>query len=327
MKYELFGMGNPLMDFLLESSEEEIEKLQLVKGNFNLVDAERLQQIEEMIAHRDKSIVPGGSVANTMAVFAQLGGQGIYCGKVGDDTVATEYTQAMQMLGIATHLPRSNAMTGRVLSFVTPDSDRTMAVHLGAAVGLACEDIDLTELAESNMLYLAGYVLEDECLRKAALHALSFAKSRGIRIAIDCADPGIVSRCGETLRSIIQEYANIVFANEAEAVELMGATNAGDALEKLSQFADTAVVKIGKQGSLIRHDGETHRIEAFPVTAVDTTGAGDSFAGAFLYAISKGYDADTAGRLGSFIAAKVVARVGARLVVCPDVSHIIAPAD
>ncbi|MBW2968333.1 adenosine kinase [Candidatus Woesearchaeota archaeon] len=323
MTYDLYSIGNPLMDFLIEVDDAHLSSLGLAKGNFNLVDQAGLKEFESKLGALPNQMAPGGSAANSMAIFSMLGGKGFFCGRVGKDNVALQYSAAMRAQGVNTHLAQSASMTGRAFSLITPDTERTMIVHLGAAVELSHADIDLEALKQSKMLYLTGYVLEDPNLRKAALHALDFAKQNDIRIAIDVADPGVVERAKEDLLQILAEFADIIFANDAEAMTLTGADSPGLALDKIATMCDIAVVKTGKEGSLIKQGDQTVHIEPNIVEAKDTTGAGDSYAGAFLFALSQGHDIEKAGKLASFISSKVVEQVGARLNTLPDVSHIL----
>ncbi|HII72388.1 TPA: adenosine kinase [Candidatus Woesearchaeota archaeon] len=319
--YDVYGIGNPIMDVLVELSHEDLKLHPLKKGTFNLVTSGQLKAIQDFI--KQSTLVPGGSVANTMALFSQLGGKAAFCGKVGRDRYAQLYNDEMMKVGVTTHLRDSDVMTGTALTFITPDKDRTFAVHLGAALHLKKEDIDIEAVKRSRYVHVAGYVLEDPNLREAALHALAAAKERGTKISIDCADPALIERCREDMLKIVTEYADIVFANEDEATALMGVEDPHVACNQLAKICEIAVVKLGKKGSLIRKGNEVACIDPFLVNAVDTTGAGDSYAAAFLFALSKGHDIETAGRLGSYIASRVVQTLGARLPEAPDVSHIL----
>ncbi|MFC1723557.1 adenosine kinase [Nanoarchaeota archaeon] len=321
--HEVYGIGNPLMDVLVELDHPDLEEHKLEKGTFNLVDENRVLDIEEGIS--GAKIMPGGSVANTVAMFALLGGKAAFCGKVGDDETAVEYGKQMEEVGVKVHLRQADAATGRAITFITPDQDRTFAVHLGAALHLSKDDIDEEEIKNSKIVHVGGYVLEEPGLREAVLHALKIAKENGVRVSIDVADPALVRRCRDDMKQIVEEYADIVFANEEEAQELTGLEDPYEACNELAKTCQIAVVKMGKNGSVIRDGNEVASVDPVVVHAVDTTGAGDAYAAAFLFAITKGHDIEIAGNLGSHVSAKVVERIGARLPKAPEVGHIFEP--
>lgn len=322
-EYGLFAIGNALMDILVEVGDGELEQHPVTKGTMNLMDKEGITKVESKLQGKSTKAIPGGAAANAMAIFAQLGGKGVFCGCVGIDDTGNDYTEAMRELGLMTNFGSCYSMTGRAITFITPDCQRTFATHLGAALKLQKEHVDLGSLGNSRMLYLTGYVVDGSELTESALHALKYAKEKGIRIAFDIADPGVIERNRDNVINVVDNYADIVFANEDEAKALTGESDPHDALEALSKKCDIAVVKIGRRGSLIRKGSETYHINPYKVEAVDTTGAGDSYAGAFLYALSEGHDLETAGRLASYISAHVVKQVGARLEKIPEVSHIL----
>jgi sugar/nucleoside kinase (ribokinase family) len=185
-------------------------------------------------------------------------------------------------------------------------------VHLGAAINLQKENVFFDDLKNSRILHIEGYQLEDKNLREVSLQAMGFAKGHDVKISIDLADPGVVSRNKEELRRIVEKYADIVFANEDEAKAFTGKDGA-DALAEIGGMSGIAAVKIGKNGSLVKKGNDVYRIEGVKANAVDTTGAGDMYAAGFLYGLSKGYDIKVCGSLGSYFAAKVVEQIGARL--------------
>lgn len=322
MKYELYGLGNPLMDLLVEVDEAEFSRFNLKKGQFHLVSKEDFMRIKGDLLGKEVTFSPGGSTSNVISIFTMLGGKGYFCGKVGNDGVADYYEKEMNDLGIKTKLIRGKELTGTAITFITPDSERTFAVYLGDALNMNKGDVDLEALRESKALFVGGYELEDPNLREVTLYAMNFAKKHNIMICIDLADPGIIEREKKLLRHIVDEYADIVFSNEAEATALTGSVSAEDALDYMAKLCQVVVVKLGNRGSVIKEGERTVRIKGIKVDAIDTTGAGDIYAGAFIYAYLKGHDLEVAGNLGSFLAASVVTQIGARLQELPDVSHI-----
>ncbi|MCF7859147.1 MAG: adenosylhomocysteinase [Candidatus Cloacimonetes bacterium] len=323
MKYELIGLGNPMMDIMLEVSDEKLQELNLQKGQCNLVDEETIKKLESQIDESNGKLILGGSVSNMIAIFSQLGGKSKFIGKIGSDKIGQKYEEGMKKIGVDPNLIISEKMTGRNLNFVTPDSERTMTVHLGSALTLRSEDISEEIIQETKYFQVAGYVLEDENLRTATIKAFKIAKQKGAKISIDLADPWLVERCKNSLLDIVKEHADILFANEEEAKKITGKETAKESIEELSKYVDLVIVKIGKEGSIIKKQNEKIiTIKGFKVEAKDTTGAGDSYAGAFLYGLTQNWPLEKTGKLASFIASEVVKIIGARLTKIPEYEHI-----
>jgi len=310
--YDVFGIGSALMDFMVEVDEQRILEFDLKKGHFHLLDEEQTAELLRKIKGHVVKTSPGGSSANTLYGVALLGGKVVFCGKIGTDEHGNVYEEKMTGRGVRTRLARSSYPTGHALTFITPDSERTFAVHLGAALHLTKEDVFFEDLKQSKILHIEGYQLEDKSLRKVSLHAMRYAKRNKVMISIDLGDPGIVSRNRMDLQKIIRTYADIIFANEEEARALTG-LQSEDALGLISKMCKIAVVKLGRKGSLMRTQENTFTIPAYPIAVVDTTGAGDMFAAGVLFGITHGFDVNTSGHLGSYFAAKVCGQLGARL--------------
>jgi len=312
MKYDIFGIGSALMDFLIEVDNNHLLELNLKKGNFHLIDENHSKKLLEKIKSYNVKTAPGGSSANTLYGVALLGGNVVFCGKVGHDNHGNIYEEKMINAGMKPSLARSDKITGHAITFITPDTERTFAVHLGASMHLKKEDVFFEDLLQSKILHIEGYQLEDSQLRSVSLHAMQFAKKHNIKISIDVGDPGIVARNKADIKDMIKEYADIVFANEEEAKALTG-LEPMEALNEISKLAETAIVKVGKKGSYIKKEGTIYEIPGYNAKAVDTTGAGDMFAAGVLYSISKGHNLKIAGHIGSYFASKVVEQIGARL--------------
>jgi len=312
MKYDVFGIGSALIDFLVEVEDSELLELNLKKGQFHLINEEDSKKLlKKMEKHRVK-ISPGGSLANTLYGVATLGGSVVFCGKVGRDNHGDIYEGKMFESGIKPRLARSEKMTGHAITFITPDSERTFATHLGAALHLKKTDIFFEDLKQSRMLHIEGYQLEDEQLRYVSLQAMQFAKKHNIKISVDLGDPGIVARNKVDIEEMIEKYADIVFANEDEARALVDLEPL-KALNDIAKLTEIAIVKLGKHGSYIKQGNTIHKIPGYEAKTVDTTGAGDMFAAGFLYGLCCDYDLEVCGHIGSYFAAKVVEQIGARL--------------
>ena len=253
MKYDIFGIGSALMDFLIEIGHNELLELNLKKGNFHLIDEEHSKKLLKKLENYKVKTSPGGSSANTLYGVALLGGNVVFCGKIGKDKHGDIYEEKMLDGGVKPKLARSDKMTGHAITFITPDSERTFAVHLGASLHLEKSDVFFDDLRQSRMLHIEGYQLEEKNLRDVSLHAMEFAKKNGIKISMDLGDPGIVSRNKEDIRKMIKNYADIVFANEDEAKALTGLAPL-EALNELSKLAGIAIVKLGEKGSCIKQE-------------------------------------------------------------------------
>ncbi len=303
---DVLGIGNALMDFLVEVEEAAFQEFSLNKGEFHLVGKEKIQEIFTQLenARQKIEIMPGGSTANTVRGIAFLGGKSQLCGKVGFDIHGDNYIQKLEEQGVSSRLNRHHAATGQALTFITPDHQRTFSVHLGAAVSLTTTDISEEDIADSKILHVEGYLLEGPA-RETVLQAFQFAKKHHTLISIDLADPGVIRRNKDLLQEVVKDYADLVFVNEAEAQEFTGMESSDAALE-LGKYSSIAIVKLGDKGSLICNSGALTYVPAFPVEPIDTTGAGDSYAAGFLYGYCQGWNAEQAGKLGSLLAAKIV---------------------
>jgi len=305
---DVIGLGNMMMDFLVEVDDDRLLEFDLKKGEMHLVDHEKAKLILSNINHTETA--PGGSAANTLRGVAFLGGKAILCGKVGNDPLGENLVQEIENHGVTTRISKHHHTTGHSVSFITPDTERTMSTHLGAAIELSKEDILEEDIQNSKVLHLEGYQLEGPT-KEVVLYAIELAKKHGTLVSIDLADPGLIRRNKELLQSLIRKV-DIVFANEKEAKEFTGVEEV-EAARELGKLVKIAIVKIGERGSLICSEGELVKVEGFPAKAVDTTGAGDTFAAGFLYGYCQGWSLAKAGKLGSLLAARIVEKIGVKV--------------
>jgi sugar/nucleoside kinase (ribokinase family) len=311
-EFDVVGIGNPLVDILVKVDDSHVAELNLNKGEFNLVDKDRLNEIMGIVNKHDPQIAPGDSTANALAGIANLGGKVIYIGKVGKDDDAAFYEKTLKEGKIVSKMVTADDATGKVIVLVTADGQRTFAVHLGASLKLHSNDIFEDDIKKSKILHLTGYQLDSPLLKETALHAMDIAKRHGTKISIDLADPGVVTRNLKEIREVVKIYADIVFANEAEA-EAFSGRKAEEALVNIGNYADLVCVKIGEHGSLIKDHDKVMRIAGVKAKVVDTTGAGDMYAAGILYGVTHGMALEKAGKIASYAAAKVVEQLGARL--------------
>ncbi len=313
-KNDVLGFGNTIMDFLVEVEDKTLLEFNLKKGEMHLVDEHKAKSILNHLNQQNKNIemVPGGSSANTLRGLALLGASVIFCGRVGNDPHGDYYIEALQDHNINTKMKKHHGgITGHAIGFITPDAQRTFSVHLGAGIHFAKEDIIEQDIIESKVLHIEGYQLEGNT-KDAILHAMQLAKHHGTKISLDLADPGLIRRQKSLLQHVVKIYANIVFVNETEAKEFTGSEES-DAAKILGEQVEIAIVKLGKDGSIIHHNHEISYIAPVTANAIDTTGAGDTYAAGFLYGYTHNWPLAKAGKLGSLLAAKVVEQKGVKL--------------
>ncbi|HLD33431.1 MAG TPA: adenosine kinase [Candidatus Nanoarchaeia archaeon] len=310
MKFDVYSVGNALMDMLVEVPEETITELKLNKGQQQVTTEQQSRVLFEKIKYVHATIAAGGGAANAIATLAQLGAQAAFCGMLGDDEYGEQYEIETQRAGVHDRLKKTLGITGHVAILITPDAERTMAVNLGVSTQIKKTDINENDIAQSKIVHVDGYQIEQAT--EVCMHVLNLAKKNNVEISIDASDPGIIKRNKEQFMNVLTNYATILFANEEEARELTGKSSE-EAIFDLGKMCKTAIIKCGKQGSLITHQGEVHMIECVQANAIDTTGAGDAYAAGFLYGYLNNYPIEKAGKLASTLAAKVVEQIGARL--------------
>ena len=310
---DVIGMGNILMDFLVEVDDKHLIEFNLKKGEMHLVEHEKAQALLHKLKQYELKIemVPGGSVANTLRGIGILGGNAILCGKIGNDIHGEMYVEELKKHKVISRLSKHSAITGHALSFITPDSQRTFSVHLGAAINISSEDILEEDIIISKIIHLEGYQLEGQT-RETVLYVMEIARKNKTLISLDLSDPGVIRRNKSFLQKVVLDYVDILFVNEDEAFEFTGAQEESSA-RMLGEQVKIAIVKLGKKGSLICSEGKIISIAPFSAKAIDTTGAGDTFAAGFLYGYCQGWSLEKAGKLGSLFASKVVEQKGVKL--------------
>ncbi len=312
MTHDVVSIGNPLMDVLIDVEEGFLKELGLVKGNMHLLNEEEIAKIEDKLDRNKIKLAPGGSEANTLTALSMLGHRVVYFGKVGKDDHGENYHNKLIENGILSKVIKVDGMTGRAITFITPDSERTFATHLGVATMLEDNEVNEADIMEAKFLHITGYIFCAESTKRATMQALDIAKNNNVKICLDLADSNVVKANKKLLSSIIKEYVDIVIANETEAKEFTG-EEPEQAINILSEISNIAIIKIGEKGSLIKQKDNLIRIKGFKANAVDTTGAGDIYTAGLLYGLLNNLDLETSGKIASFIASKVVEVKGARL--------------
>ena len=310
---DVVGIGNAMVDILAHANEDFLATHNLVKGVMTLVDAEQGASIYE--AMQSTVEMSGGSVGNTMAGLASLGGTGSYIGKVRNDQLGNIFHRDLQSIGIefSTTPAVDGSPTARCLVIVTPDGQRSMATYLGACTELGPEDVDADTIRSHSITYLEGYLWDAPQAMEAMVLAAQLARDSGRRVALTLSDPFCVDRHRESFRELIREHVDILFANEDEIISLYQVGNVHEAVDRVRHDCPLTAVTRSDKGSIIAAGEETHTIDIVPVErVVDTTGAGDLYAAGFLYGVTHGYDLPTSGRIGAIAAAEIISHVGAR---------------
>ena len=316
-KYQVFGIGNALVDMEFEVSDSFFTEHGIEKGLMTLVDEETQHRMVDTLTSKYGLIkrAGGGSAANTIVAISQFGGNTFYACKVADDEAGDFYMHDLHAAGVKTRLDqvKGEGVTGKCMVMVTPDAERTMNTFLGITADFAESDLHLEELEHAEYLYIEGYLVTSDVSRAAAIRAREHAARHGVKTAFTFSDPAMVTYFSDGVKEILGDGVDLLFCNEEEALIFSGASSLEDAIAVLKPMTHRLVVTRGPKGAVILNGQARVEIEVSPVEAVDTNGAGDMFAGAFLYGLTQGYSDRDAGMLASEAAARTVATFGARL--------------
>jgi sugar/nucleoside kinase (ribokinase family) len=306
----VLGIGNALVDVVnMLDDDSLLENFQLRRGSMTLVDSHLSQRIMEATQENKREITTGGSAANAIHALAALGASCGYIGKIGDDVLGAAFQKEFTDKKIVTHLLLSKKKTGRVMSLVSRDSERTMATYLGAAADLKPGDLSAEMFEGFSILFIEGYLVQDHNLIEKAI---DIARSRGLKIALDLSSFNVVEANLQFLKKMIGKKVDIVFANEEEAMAFTG-LQPEHAVSEIAGLCEIAVVKTGKTGSVIQSGSKFHIQGVISATAIDTTGAGDAYAAGFLYGLTKGYPLEQCAQIAALVSAKAVEVIGAKI--------------
>ncbi len=313
MTYDVYGVGNAIMDLQVQCDDAILDTIGVEKGIMTLTEEAQQQHVLGRLSEHPVHQCSGGSAANTIVGVADFGGKAAYACKVGNDAFGSQYLNEMQKLGIAIEVEPGSGQTGSCVVLITPDAQRTMLTHLGVSSYLGPEDIDADEIAKAKYVYIEGYLFTGESTRAAALKAIRLAKEQGVKVALTVSDPFLIDLFRDQFIELIEGPVDLLFCNEQEARALTGFDDPVDCAKAIHRHAENIALTLGKNGSILMHEGEVIAVESMPVQAVDTTGAGDMYAAGVLYGITNGLSWQQAGHLGSHAAAQIVSRLGARL--------------
>lgn len=310
---KLCGIGNALVDMQFEVTDKELSDLGLEKGTMTLVVDDVQEKVLKMMGNRTKYVSSGGSAANTIIAFSSFGGKAAYKTMIGEDEDGAFYVDDFQNLGIILDAPiDDNDHTGRCLVLITPDSERTMLTSLGATQNYKKDFVSDDLIKRSEWIYIEGYKLTDDIGYEAVLHACHIAKKYDTKIAVTFSDKFIIELFRERLEEIAS-LSDLIFCNQTEGMEFTKTNTPEKALASLEKsFKNIAFTK-SENGSIISWEGEQYEIPPYKAKPVDSTGAGDMYAGGFFYGMIYGNSIEKAGNLASLSASKIVSQHGARL--------------
>ncbi len=311
----VYGIGNPLIDVLVQVTEQEVSDLGLHKDTMNLISLDKRLELTEFIKSRKQPTFScGGSCPNTVITLASLGIETTLAGKVGHDEYGDIYRQRLSSLGVKDSLAVSqDNVTGSSIILITPDSERTMNTYLGANRDFCPDDVIASEVANADFFHFTGYMWDSENQKQSILKALEIAKANNVKVSFDIADPFAVGRYHDAFLELITQSCDIVFANKDEARIMFDNYDPYECCKTMGKLCETAVVKNGKKGSFISYRRQMFEIPVQgPQTPVDTTGAGDTYAAGFLYGLCMGKDVQSSGAIASTLAGQIIRQVGAQ---------------
>jgi sugar/nucleoside kinase (ribokinase family) len=311
---DVTGVCNGIVDIFTDISEQELSTLGYEKGTMRLVEAADQKELLLRVGAKNPVMRSGGSVANSMITIAQLGGTSAVCCHLADDEYGRFYRDECLSLGMKVPVPLSkDHATGTCVVLLTPDAERTMRTALGASLSLAPQHVDPKIIADSHWLFVEGYVFSNsDAGRDAIKESIRVARESNTKIAVTCSEAWVVNAFGEHLNAALDQ-THLIFANEEESFALSGAKDVVEAGRKLKDRFPHVVITAGPRGAYMWWEGEELHTPAFPCEPRDLTGAGDTFAGSFLYGVTKGLKPQDAAHRACFLARHVIGQVGARL--------------
>lgn len=314
MKYDVYGVGNALVDIQAQVSDELLAATGFDKGIMTLVDDEQQQGVLNRLNGLSLNRCAGGSAANTIVGVADFGGKAAYVGKVAADETGEFFLKDMRDMGVTIEVnPAETGQTGTCGVLITEDAQRTMLTNLGVSATLTEADIDEDELRQAKYVYIEGYLLTGDTTKAAAYKAIELAKKNDVKVALTASDPFLVNLLKDELWQLVEGPVDLFFCNEEEAKSLTGQEDPIQCAAAIHEHAENVAMTLGANGSILMHGGEAIPIEGVTVDAIDTTGAGDMYAGGLLYGITNGLSWKDAGHLASHASARIVSQLGARM--------------
>jgi sugar/nucleoside kinase (ribokinase family) len=308
---KILGMGNALVDVLAKLPNDELlRELNVEKGSMNLIDSEMRKAVFGKMTGLDIKRTTGGSVSNTALALKHVGVPVGFIGKVGDDEYGKFYINELLEAGVDMHLLYEPSFSGTAMAMITPDGERTFCTYLGAAAEMKDTDLDQAIFEQYSHIYVEGYLVQNHALIEKAMQ---LSKSLGLTVAYDLASYNVVAADREFIQHLIDEYVDILFANEEEAVALTGKTP-GEAIHEIATKVETVVIKEGAKGSWVKNKDVFIHVPVYDkIQPVDTTAAGDYYAAGFFYGMFQGVTLEKCARLGTLLSYYIIQVVGTKL--------------
>jgi sugar/nucleoside kinase (ribokinase family) len=315
-KFDVYGIGNALVDMEFEVTADFLKEANIEKGLMTLVDENRQTEIVNTLTGTQHKRSCGGSAANTMIAVSQFGGKSFYSCKVASDETGDFYFKDLMDNGVETNLSTSSlesGITGKCIVLITPDADRTMNTFLGITQNFSTKELIEEHIKNSNYLYIEGYLVASPTGKEASIKAKKIAETHNVKTALTFSDVNMVNFFADGLSEMIGSGVDLLFCNEAEAFAYTKSNNIDEAVAGLKKIAKTFAITRGPKGALVFDGEEEIHVVTIPVEAIDTNGAGDLFAGAMLYGINNGMNYAEAAKLGCLASSTLVTQFGARL--------------
>lgn len=313
-KYQVVGIGNAMVDVLASASDSFLTENGIEKGVMQLTDMARGVELYGLIGPARE--ISGGSAANTIAGIAYLGGRTAYVGKVKDDQLGEIFAHDLRAQGAVYETPLApkdhQAQTGRCIVLVTPDAERSMNTYLGVTEFLSPDDIDAQMMADAEWIYLEGYRFDGPDSVAAFDKAIAACKSTGGKVSLTLSDPFCVDRNRDAFRDLIQSHVDLLFCNRAELMSMYQGETFDQALAHAAREVEIVACTDSENGAYVMVGGQRYHAPAMDVEIVDATGAGDLFAGAFMWGLTNGYDDQMCAQMGCIAASEVITHIGAR---------------
>ena len=314
-KYDVYGLGNALVDMEFEISDELLNQNRIDKGVMTLVDENQQHELIEQLDAFEGNKASGGSAANTLIAVSSMGGSSYYSCKVADDDLGHFYLNDLKSAKVDCNMDgkHKGGITGKCLVMVTPDAERTMHTFLGVSSELSAYEVNEKAIKNSSYCYLEGYLTTSDSGKAANIEARTIAEANNVKTALTFSDPFVVEFFREGFTETIGDGIDLLFCNEAEALSYTQKDSIDEAVEVIKTFAKTFAITLGAEGAAVYDGSNLISIAANPVKAVDTNGAGDLFAGAFMHGLTHGKSYEEAGVLASKASSIIVSQFGPRL--------------
>lgn len=314
-KYDVYGLGNALVDMEFEISDQFLQENNIDKGVMTLVDENQQHEMIEQLDAFEGKKASGGSAANTLIAVSSMGGSSYYSCKVADDDLGHFYLNDLKTADVDCNMEgkHKGGITGKCLVMITPDAERTMHTFLGVSSELSPYDVSEDAIKNARYCYLEGYLTTSESGKAANIAAREIAEKNKIKTALTFSDPFVVEHFRDGFSETIGDGIDLLFCNEVEALSYTQKNSVAEAAEAIKTFSKTFAITLGAKGAIVYDGNNFIEIAANPTTAVDSNGAGDLFAGAFMHGLCHGKSYEEAGNLASKASSMIVSQFGPRL--------------